>query len=167
MQKLLTSLCILADETHLFVEDHNPDPNLRSHLEHTNDETGDVAIGDEGQTGSEEDEESDGSESDEALHMLDEVMREGEVGAEGERVEVEEGEHSHELKGNTKEYVKRNKRKGVRTIQRVIGAKRREDGEVLRRRVSQGRLVHRTRRVSIQQRVRLSSGRSQRTPRKQ
>ena len=152
------------------MEDHNPDPNLRSHLEHTNDETEDVASGDEGQTGSEEDEESDGSESDEAPHMLDEVMREGEVGAEGERVEVEEGEHSHELKGNTKEYVKRNKRKGVRTIQRVIGAKRGEmgeDGEVLRHRVSQRRLVHRTRRVSIHQRVRLSSGRSQRTPRKQ
>ena len=74
----------------MFVEDHNPDPTLHSHLEHTNDEMEGVACGNEGQTGSGEDEESDESESDDGTpHVLDGVMSE-EVGPGEEGVEVEE-----------------------------------------------------------------------------
>ena len=163
------SIFLFADEAHLFVEDHNPDPTLHSHLEHTNDEMEGVACGNEGQMGSEEDKESDGSESDGTPHMLDGVVREKEVGPVEEGVEVGEEGSNHKLKENTKGIVKQKKRKGVRTVQRVIGPKQGEmdvEGEVSRCRVSRRRLVHRTRQVSVWQRVRFSAARIQRTSRK-
>ena len=151
---------LLTDEAHLFVEDHNPDPTLHSHLEHTNNKIEGVASGNEG---SQMNAESDGNESD----GNEEVGIEGE-GVLGEGVAVEE-DSNHELKENAKGFVKQKKRKGVRTVQRVIGAKpgeMDEEVEVSRCKVSRGRLVHRSRRVAMWQRVRLPAARIQRTSRK-
>ena len=150
-------ISLLADEACLFVEDHNPDPTLHSHLEHTTDKTETVASGNI----SEEDEES---ESGGTPHTLDGVVRDEEVGAEGKGMEIEEEDSSHKLKGNMKGSVKR---KGVRTVKEMIEARPGEvdeEGEVSRCRVGRRRLVCRTRRVSMWQRVKLRARKSQHIP---
>lgn len=167
---------LLADEMPLFVKDHNPDPSLiHSHLEHTHEEAEDEVGGSEEEV--ETDKESSESESggevnrDERSCMLDKelgVVRGSERETEEEGVGDGEGE-SEKAKENMKAVVKRKKRKSVKTVRRMDklaldGREEVEEGrEVLRRVMSRSRLVHR-RRVSVQRRVRLSTGRSQRTP---